>query len=52
MESFFDENLKNEEFINYIKNSEIAKTNIPSDEFLNIFLKSIDLKTASDEFIS
>ena len=52
MEAFFDEKLKNEEFINYIKNSEISKTNIPSDEFLNIFLKSIDLKTASDEFIS
>ena len=52
MEAFFDEKLKNEEFINYIKNSEISKTNIPSDEFLNIFLKSIDLKTASDDFIS
>ena len=52
MEAFFDEKLKNEEFINYIKNSEISKANIPSDEFLNIFLKSIDLKTASDEFIS
>ena len=51
MEGFFDDKMKNEELFNYIINSEILYSNIPSDDYLRIFLKLIELKTASEDFI-
>ena len=50
MEGF--ENLQNEELINHIRLLEDEISNISSDTFLKIFLKSIDIKTATDGFIS
>ena len=44
--------MKNEELFNYIINSEILYSNIPSDDYLSIFLKLIEIKTASEDFIS
>ena len=52
MEGFFDDKMKNEELFNYIINSEILYSNIPSDDYLSIFLKLIEIKTASEDFIS
>ena len=50
MEGF--ENIQNEDLINHIRLLEGGISNIPSDDFLKIFLKSIDIKSASDDFIS
>ena len=50
MEGF--ENLQNEDLINHIRLLEGGISNISSDDFLKIFLKSIDIKSASDDFIS
>lgn len=50
MEGF--ENLQNEDLINHIRLLEERISNISSNDFLKIFLKSIDIKSASDDFIS
>ena len=51
MDGFF-ENIKNEELINYIAIPEILYSGISSDDYLRIFENSIDIKTASEDFIS
>ena len=51
MDAFF-ENIKNEELINYIAIPEILYSGISSDDYLRIFENSIDIKTASEDFIS
>ena len=51
MDVFF-ENIKNEELINYIAIPEILYSGISSDDYLRIFENSIDIKTASEDFIS
>ena len=53
MSDFVDKSLKNEEPTNIIKTINLDKGNEQSlNEFLEIFLKKIDLKTASNNFIN
>ena len=52
MDSLIEKGYRNEEFINYIIKSKLIENYIPPDEYLEILIKSIDLKTASDNFIT
>ena len=52
MDSLIEKGYRNEEFINYIIKSKLTENYIPPDEYLEILIKSIDLKTASDNFIT
>ena len=52
MKDFIDKSLKNEDFINFLKSSEILSSKPPQEDILKIFLSQIDLKSASEDFIS